>query len=156
MPWMIHPYATWYWARYETVRDGRKGEEGFASASQINASFLVLGTSTNHFTTRPSVWCCFSMMLWGLEQPPYPFRDSPMLPFDIPRKLHIKKKITQKQPDPPPFRYQYGSKLHNFSPEEAPYPLSFDKDTLDLWASFCKLLYFRGIIRSLTIGLDRL
>ncbi|KAK7689159.1 hypothetical protein QCA50_007850 [Cerrena zonata] len=72
------------------------------------------------------------MMLWGLEQPPYPFRESPMLQFDIPRKPFNRKKIARKQEPESPFRYQHGSKLHNYSVEDVPYPLSYDRETLDL------------------------
>ncbi|CAL1703739.1 unnamed protein product [Somion occarium] len=46
---------------------------------------------------------------------------------------------TAKKPRPiessdPSFRYQNGSRLHNLNQEDAPYPLSYDREILDLWA----------------------
>lgn len=55
-----------------------------------------------------------------------------MLQFDVPRKILNKKAVLKQSPDSP-FRYQNGSKLHNFSVEDAPYPFSYDREALDLW-----------------------
>ncbi|KAI0073415.1 S-adenosyl-L-methionine-dependent methyltransferase [Panus rudis PR-1116 ss-1] len=72
-------------------------------------------------------------MLWGIE-PPYPFSDFPMSPV-VAKPGSSRRRLQKGIGDTDsPFRYQYGSKLHNFSKEEVPYPYSYDREVLDLWA----------------------